>query len=172
MFLEWIFPMNIETLMFNKPSPMKTDEVTSNKIKLLVEKNFDSHKGYKKAAENATSMNLRDYLIDQAEARKEYAFQLEEKLKEYDPQAKVDMDGSIKGSIQRAWIDVKSFFSGMNDKDILEECIKGDRESLEDYQEFLNDSSTASPEIASTLQYQYEQIIKTLDNVSRLENLK
>ena len=49
----------------------------------------------------------------------------------------MDTEGSFTGSIHRAWMDTKSFFSGNNDAAMLEEAIRGDRAALEEYEELL-----------------------------------
>lgn len=151
---------------------MKTSKEISEKTNALIEKNNDAYKGFNKAAENAESNLLKSYLIEQAGERKDFAAKLSGVLMAYNPDFEVDTDGSITGSLHRTWIDIKTAFSGDDDESILEECIRGDEASVEEYQEFLEDNPTASPEIKSTIQEQLAKIKTTLDRVSRLEDLR
>ncbi|MDN3725412.1 PA2169 family four-helix-bundle protein [Aequorivita sp. SDUM287046] len=149
---------------------MKTE--ISEKVNNLIEKNYDAYKGYRKAAEDAESMNLRSYLIEQAENRKEFAQELARVLLVVDPDFKVATEGSITGSIHRGWIDIKAAVAGKNDEAILKECIRGDKASIAEYEEFLDNNRAVMPQISSTIQQQLAEIRKTLDTVSRLEDIK
>lgn len=151
---------------------MKTSEEISKKTNGLIEKNNDAYKGFKKAAENAESSNLKSYLIEQAGVRRDFAAELSDALKSFNPEFDPDTDGSITGSLHRTWIDIKTALSGDEDESILEECIRGDKASVDEYEEFLENYSIASQEIASTIQKQLQKIRTTLDRVSRLEDLK
>ncbi|AFL82572.1 hypothetical protein Aeqsu_3137 [Aequorivita sublithincola DSM 14238] len=150
---------------------MKSSEEISKKINLLIEKNNDAYKGFKKASENAESTHLRDYLLQQASERQSFAHKLSGNLKAYNPDFKIDTDGSATGSVHRAWIDIKATLSLDDDESILEECIRGDKASVEEYREFLTDYPTAASEISHTIKEQLHNIQSTLDRVKRLEDI-
>lgn len=150
---------------------MKSSEEISKKINSLIEKNNDAYKGFKKASENAESTHLRDYLLQQASERQAFAKKLSGSLKAYNPDFDIDTDGSTTGSIHRAWIDVKAALSMDDDESILEECIRGDKASVEEYQEFLEDYPAAASDVNQTIREQLHNIKSTLDRVSRLEDL-
>lgn len=150
---------------------MKTKEEVSDKVNELIEKNMDAYKGFKKASENTKNMHLRDYLIDEATERKDFADQLLVKLKTYNPEWDVDAQGSATATLHRSWINLKSIVTGSSDKSILEECMRGDRASVAEYEEFLKDYSSVSPEINSLIQKQLQNIVTSLDSQFRLEDL-
>lgn len=150
---------------------MKTKEEVSDKVNELIEKNMDAYKGFKKASENTENIHLRDYLMDQATDRKTFADELLVKLKSYNPEWDVDAQGSAAATLHRTWINLKSILTGSSDKSILEECMRGDRASVEEYEEFLKNYSSVSPEINSLIQKQLENIVDSLDNQFRLEEL-
>ena len=148
---------------------MEKEEVSKN-IKTLVGKNMDMYKEYLRAAEFAKDMHLRDYLIDQATDRKDFAENLMEILAINDYDLKVEATESLGASIHRGWINLKSILTGTSDKQILEECINGDRASIKEYEDFLNNNAAASPEITSEIQKQLAKIVSSLDNSFRLED--
>ncbi len=55
---------------------MNSKNEVSEKINVLIEKNMDSYKGFRKAAETTKNIHLRDYLIEEATDRKEFADEL------------------------------------------------------------------------------------------------
>ena len=60
--------------------------------------------------------------------------------------------------------------SSDKDEAILEECIRGEKASVEEYQEVL-DSKNFSPEIISMITNQKLEVEKSLDIIERLEDL-
>lgn len=150
---------------------MKTKEEISDKVTDLIEKNIDSYKGFLRASEKAEDMHLRDYLIDQATDRKDFAEELSKELKKYNPEVKIDDYGTLSASFHQSWLDLKSMLSGSSDKSILDECIQGDRASVKDYEMFLNDYSSPSSQIDSLINSQLQKIMDSLDNQFRLGNI-
>lgn len=148
---------------------MEKEEVSKN-IKTLIGKNMDMYKAYLRATEFAKDMHLRDYLIDQATDRKNFAENLMKILAINDSDLKVEATESLGASIHRGWINLKSILTGTSDKQILEECINGDRASIKEYEGFLNNNAAASPEITNEIQKQLAKIVSSLDNSFRLED--
>lgn len=150
---------------------MNADQKISDKVKALIEKNMDAYEGFKTASERSESMNLRDFLMDQAEARKEFAAELKNVLKSYDPNVDVESNTSVGGTIHRGWLNFKSAVSGDSDKSILEESIRGDKASAEEYKEYLDNCNAASADISHTVRRQLDKIIDALDNEERLKGI-
>ena len=65
--------------------------------------------------------------------------------------------GSFKGTVHRNWMSLKSLFSSNNEEAILEEAIRVEEASLEEYNEILNDN-TLPPTIDSLLTKQKNAI--------------
>jgi len=150
---------------------MNSKKEISEKINSLIEKNNDAHKGYEKAAKHADSSQLKSFFMQQSSERKAFANKLSANLKMYNPDFDVDSDGSTTGSLHRTWMDVKAALSMDDDESLLEECIRGDKASAEEYQEFLDDSDTLTHDIRSTIQEQLLNINNTLNSVKSLEDL-
>jgi uncharacterized protein (TIGR02284 family) len=142
-------------------------EIVSN-LQGLLEKNYDAEKGYKKAMTNAKSPNLKKFLQKQAAQRSRFANELTQEIRGLNEEPKDS--GSFTGDLHRAWIDIKTAVSGNEDEAVLEECIRGEKASVEEYDEKL-ENQNFPPQISSVLQKQASEIKQTLNRVKRLEDL-
>ena len=136
----------------------------------LLEKNYDAEKGYKKAAENAKDPALKNFFNRKAQTRYNFGKEIKSELQRFgvDP----DKGGSVTGAAHRTWMDVKAFFSSDNDESMLEAAITGEKASLEDYQEALNDEEPYIPkDTQQLLRNQCNMIQTDLSTVKRLEDL-
>ena len=146
-----------------------TYEKIVDQLEEILEKNNDAVKGYSKAAENANDSRLKAYFTKKSSDRKIFNNALKrEMVANYD---EIDDDGSFTGAIHRAWMDVKSFFSGDNDEAMLEEAIKGDKAAVEEYEEVLKDANLP-PSIAQLVREQEIQIRTDLNKIQVLEDLQ
>jgi uncharacterized protein (TIGR02284 family) len=114
-------------------SDIKTIE---NKIKQIVEKNEDAVKGFEKAAENANEKGVIAYFEKRVNQRKLFVKTLHNAVPELNT-GSTEIDGTNTGSMHRAWMDVKSFFSDNNDEAMLEEAARGDKSAISEYNEIL-----------------------------------
>ncbi|CAG2534051.1 conserved hypothetical protein [Maribacter dokdonensis] len=139
-----------------------------NQLEEILEKNRDAQKGYAKAAENAKNQNLKAYFQNKSGERGTFNQILNKELvASYD---EIDNDGSFTGSLHRAWMDVKSFFTGDNDESMLEEAIRGDKAAVEEYEEVLNDKLLPS-NVALVIREQLVKIRTDLNKVKSMEDL-
>lgn len=139
-----------------------------DQLQEILEKNRDAEKGYRKAAENADSLSLKSYFENKAREREQFNTSLKrEMIANYDT---IDDEGSFTGSIHRAWMDVKAFFSGDNDESMLEEAIRGDKAAIEEYEEVLEDTSLPNP-IANLIREQKTKIRTDLNKIKSMEDL-
>lgn len=79
-------------------------------------------------------------------------------------------DGSLAAAAHRAWMDFKAFFSTDDDEAMLEEAIRGEKASVDEYKEVLSDTSLP-PSTTTLLMQQINQIEADLNQVKRLEDL-
>jgi hypothetical protein len=68
-------------------------------------------------------------------------------------------------------MDVKSLFSKDNEESMLEEAIRGEKASIEEYNEVLNETSLPTS-TKSILTIQKNTIINGLSNIKSLEDLR
>lgn len=140
-----------------------------DQLEEILEKNRDAEKGYKKAAENADSAKLKNYFQKKSSDRATFNASLKRELvANYD---EIDDDGTFGGTIHRAWMDVKAFFSGDDDEAMLEEAIRGDKSAVEEYEEVLEDT-TLPNSIATLVRNQQMKIRTDLNKIKSLEDLE
>lgn len=140
-----------------------------NNLQELLEKNYDAEKGFKKALENSTHPNLKEFLKFQAVKRNRFATEIDKIIRNLNEKPKEK--GSAAGSMHRAWIDVKNAFKGKDDDGILKECIRGDKASVDEYEEKLKKNDFPA-NIETVLDKQLMDIKQTLSKVKSLENLE
>lgn len=144
-----------------------TDKL-GNKLNDLLEKTYDAEKGFKKAAENAKHAGLQSYFSNKAQERYNFGHQLKSELKNFGQEP--DKGGSVTGAAHRTWMEVKSWFSADDDESMLEEAIRGEKASVDEYKDVLNE--TALPgSTKQLLESQKNSIEKGLTNIKRLEDL-
>ncbi len=134
----------------------------------LLVKNYDSENGYKEALTETDNAHLKEYFKRQAAQRGQYINELDKAVR--DLNAEPAASGSTGGSLHRVWIDFKTAFTGKDDESILEECIRGDKTAVSEYQEVLGDSAF-SEGTRKTVQLQLNGIQNTLDTIKRLEDI-
>ncbi|MFD1095907.1 ferritin-like domain-containing protein [Salegentibacter chungangensis] len=134
----------------------------------LLEKNYDAEKGYKKALEHVKNSQLKTFLKDQAVQRNHFATELDKYIHELNEHPKEHT--SPLSNLHRFWIDFKSTISKQSDKDILEECIRGEKASLKEYEEKLK-KYTFPPHIKDVLKAHIAEIKDTISSVKTMEDL-
>ncbi|WP_276166023.1 ferritin-like domain-containing protein [Zobellia alginiliquefaciens] len=139
-----------------------------DQLEEILEKNRDAEKGFKKAAENADSPNLKAYFENKSRERAQFNNALKtEMIASYDS---IDDNSSFTGNIHRAWMDIKALFSADNDESMLEEAIRGDKAAIEEYDEVLDDT-TLPASIAALIRDQKLKIRTDLNKIKSLEDL-
>ena len=110
---------------------MNFTEKISNQLNELLIKNYDAEKGYLNAIENVESDRLKMFFKRRASERSTFAKELRTEILQY---GQIPTDsGSFKGTMHRNWMSLKATFSSNNDEAILEEAIRGEEVSLEEY---------------------------------------
>ena len=110
---------------------MKYTEEISNKLNELLEKNYDAEKGYIDATQNVESNNLKMFFKSRATERSEFAKELRTEILQY---GQIPTDsGTLKGTLHRNWMNLKTTFTSNDEKAILNEAIRGEEASLEEY---------------------------------------
>lgn len=140
-----------------------------NALNDLLIKNYDSEKGYKEALAETNDALLKENFKVQAARRSQYINELDKAVR--DLNAVPAASGSAIGVVHRAWIDFKTAFIGKSNDDILEECRRGDKIAVSEYEEVLTDS-TLSINSRQTLISQLNSIQKSLTTINTLEETK
>lgn len=144
-----------------------TDKL-GNQLNDLLEKNYDAEKGFKKASENAEHAGLKTYFSSKAQERYDFGHQIKSELKTFGQEP--DKSGSVAGSAHRTWMEVKSWFSADTDEAMLEEAIRGEKASVDEYREVLNET-TLPGSTKELLKSQINSIEQGLSKIKTLEDL-
>jgi uncharacterized protein (TIGR02284 family) len=139
-----------------------------NNLQELLEKNYDAEQGFTKAMTDAKDGQLKTFLQRKAAQRGQFVNELDKEIRSLN-ETPID-SGSFTGTLHSAWIDIKTAVTGENDQAVLEECIRGEKASVEEYKERLQESNF--PEgIRSVLSNQLSTIERTVAQVKTLENI-
>lgn len=144
------------------------EEVVNN-LNELLEKNYDAEKGFKKALEDSENPSLRKFFKKQAVIRNRFKTEIEKELHDLNAHPKVKK-GSATGTLHRVWIDIKTALSKNDDESVLEECIRGEKASVKEYDEKLK-KTHFPPHIKTMLKSQLMEIKNTVSTVKRLEDI-
>lgn len=144
-------------------------ERVSTQLNELLEKTYDAEKGYKKAAENVDSIGLKSFFKQKADDRYNFGHELKKEIKLFGEQP--DKGGSTTGDLHRAWMDTKNLLSINNEESMLEEAIRGEKASVEEYERVLDDVSIPQS-TKSILENQRAKIESNLNTIKTLEDLK
>jgi uncharacterized protein (TIGR02284 family) len=140
----------------------------ANTLQMLLQKNYDAEKGFKQAITKTDSQNLKDFLRRQALKHNRFATELDRELHLLNETPKEE--GSFTGKLSRAWMDIKVAVSGNHDEAILEECVRGEKDSAEEYEEAL-DKNKFSPQLEEVLRKQLREIKLMITEVKYMEDL-
>ncbi len=145
---------------------MLNNEKISNKLNELLIKNYDAEKGYLKAVKNVENKRLITFFTECSEDRSKFASQIRTQILNLGENPKES--GSFKGTMHRNWMDFKTIFSTNEQAAILDEIVRGEKASLEDYNEVI--AETEIPESIKTVLISHRNTIKnTINNVPKME---
>ncbi|TVZ52371.1 ferritin-like domain-containing protein [Dokdonia sp. Hel_I_53] len=145
---------------------MSYSEEVGNKLNNLLTKSYDAEAGYKKASENVKNSGLKNFFNSRAQDRYNFGHELKEEIRSFGQE--VDKGTSFQADMHRAWMDVKTAFSTDDDESTLEEAIRGEKASVEEYNEVLTETTLPSSTRA-ILEKQRNSIQSALNEVKSLE---
>lgn len=137
-------------------------------LQILLQKNYDAEKGFKNAVTKTESDNLKEFLKRQAVKHNRFATELDKEIRSLNETPKEE--GSFTGKLSRAWMDIKVAVSGDHDEAILEECVRGEKSSAEEYEEAL-DENKFSPHLEEILKKQLSDIKTMIAEVKSMEDM-
>lgn len=127
----------------------------------------DGKEGYKTAAEDADSAELKALFTTYSIQRSEFEMELKSCLRQLGADSDNESGGPL-GAIHRVWMDIKTAITGNDNHAILDACITGEKAAVEAYEKVLADISL-TPEMRETLTAQRSEISESLRNVQTLE---
>jgi len=139
---------------------METTEKINDILNDLVQINNDRVAGFEKAGENLEEDHngLRTIFEKLAGESKNNAAQLTELARQFGSEE--DAGTSASGSLHRAWLDIKSTFTGNDQESILDECETGEDAIKKAYASALDDSNELPNEVVQLIATQQQGIIQ------------
>ncbi|WP_439153301.1 ferritin-like domain-containing protein [Winogradskyella sp.] len=147
---------------------MKYEKIVSDKLNELLVKNYDAEKGYINAIKEVENRNVKNFFKNRAEERSKFARQLRTEILTY---GEIPEDsGSFKGLMHRNWMSLKATFSSNNEETILDEALRGEKASLEEYNELLSNNNFPS-RLIELLREQRNAIEAAINSVKLYEEV-
>lgn len=112
-------------------------------------------KGYATAAQQVEAEPIQNTLTQYSQQRNEFAYELEQQIRIQggDPVG----TGDLTASAHRIWINIKGLISGETPNAIIQECLRGEKESIGYYEKIMNQTTFPS-EVRLLLAHQVKQI--------------
>lgn len=130
------------------------DRLVQNLQQLLV-KNYDADKGIRKALKEVKTKQFKDYFKKEALRHQRFATELDRII--HSLNATPLEEGSAVGRFHRIWMDIMLVVSGNDDKTILSETKRGQKATIQEYEEKLK-TEKFPPRIAEVLKRQLEEL--------------
>jgi uncharacterized protein (TIGR02284 family) len=132
----------------------------------LIETSKDGEQGFRKAAEDTKTAELRTLFLARAENCAKGAADLQQLISRLGGHP--EQRGSIAGAVHRGWVDLKAAASGRSDLAILEECERGEDVAKARYRKALEEK--LPDDIRSIVQRQYDGVQRNHDEVRNLRD--
>ena len=138
---------------------------TIKALNYLIGTCIDGENGYREAADEATSSDLKTRLMRLGQQRAQFRGELEQEVLRLGGDPKES--GSAGAALHRTWLNVRDAITGKDDEAILKESQRGEKAALDNYDDVLGRDISA--DLRETIARQQGQIQQAY---SELENLK
>lgn len=138
---------------------------TIKALNYLIGTCIDGENGYREAADEATSSDLKTRLLRLGQQRAQFRGELEQEVLRLGGDPKES--GSAGAALHRTWLNVRDAITGKDDEAILKESQRGEKAALDNYDDVLGRDINA--DLRETIARQQGQIQQAY---SELENLK
>jgi uncharacterized protein (TIGR02284 family) len=145
---------------------MDNDNVISV-LNNLIETCRDGQNGFKEAAENVESPELKTFFNQVSLERAQFVGELQQEVQRLgsDP----ENTGSTSAAIHRVWMDIKGSLTGRDDQSILNECERGEDSAVEAYTDTLKDENLPS-NLRSVVERQFRSIQQVHNRVKQMRD--
>jgi uncharacterized protein (TIGR02284 family) len=148
---------------------MDTNVNTEKYLQSILEKTYDAQRGYANASEVTDHVDLKRWFAQQGARRTQYAASIAGEMKRM--QETPEFDGSFSGDVHRSWMNLKAALSSNKDEIILEECLRGEKDALKEYDHVLKHRAELPQTVVTILEAQKDEIQITINKIKRLEDV-
>jgi uncharacterized protein (TIGR02284 family) len=144
---------------------MDRDDVIST-LNNLIETCKDGEDGFRTCSDGVKNAQLKGFFEHAAKRCTEGARQLQAVVREMggDP----ERGSSTAGALHRAWVNIKSAITGMDDAAILAECERGEDVAKRSYQKALEQDLPG--DVRMLIERQYRGVVANHDRVKEMRN--
>ena len=141
-------------------------EVVIATLNDLIETSKDGEQGFRTCADGTRNTQLKMFFEHAAKRCNEGAAQLQTVVREMgsDP----ERSGSAAGTVHRAWVNIKSTITDMDDEAILVECERGEDVAKNAYEEALQQNLPG--DVRLLVERQYREVKANHDRVRDMRN--
>ena len=132
----------------------------------LIETSKDGENGFRSAAEDAKSAELKATFLRRAEDCAKGASELQQLVSRMG--GKPEQGGSVAGAMHRGWMDLKAKVTHRDDLAILEECERGEDVAKAKYRKALD--APLPDDVRAVVQRQYDGVVSNHDAVRDLRD--
>jgi uncharacterized protein (TIGR02284 family) len=132
----------------------------------LVETSKDGDRGFRKAAEDAQSAELKALFLERADLCARGARELQDAIQGMG--GKPGNGGSLAGTLHRGWVDVRLSIRGRTDRGILAECEKAEDVAKARYEAAL--AADLPDDVRPIVKRHYDVLIRTYDRIRALRD--
>ena len=142
------------------------NKTTTDALQDLLTRAYDAEQGFQHAAEAVKHDGLASLFREYADQRRTFGQALKTMLRTFG--AEPDKGASLLGKFHQFWIDLRGKFSDGREHEILEECLRGEETTMEDYREYLR-TSGLDPAAYDLMLNQLAEIEKIYKRLEKLE---
>jgi uncharacterized protein (TIGR02284 family) len=152
----------------NQPHVATTPDVVFA-LNQCIETCTDAERGYAAACADVRDIELKRLFQDRSRQRTEFAIALQALIASLG--SVPENQGTIKGAAHRAWIEVRRALDGGGDPVIVDECIRGEKASLDRYQRALERAPLEEMprEARDLVKAQYAALENSLADLERMK---
>ena len=142
---------------------MDKDDVIAT-LNDLIETSRDGEEGFRTCADGVKSSQLKQMFQQAASRCAQAVRELQAQVRALggDPERR----GSVSGSLHRAWVDIKSTITGMDEAAVLAECERGEDVARKAYEDALGKDLPV--DVRSMVDRQYQGVRQHQDRVRQL----
>lgn len=125
--------------LMTKPQNNMDQEKHIGALKDLYQLLGDSVKGYREAASQVKSPELKVFMSNLSAERATLKQDLGQAVHRLSPDHDKLDEGTLKGDLHRAWMDIREALSSSSDRAVLDECHRGEDFLVDRYRTVLDD---------------------------------
>jgi uncharacterized protein (TIGR02284 family) len=146
---------------------MDNDDIISS-LNNLIETCRDGQNGFKEAAENVKSPELKTFFNQVSLERSQFVGELQQEGQRLggDP----ENTGSTAAAVHRVWIDIKGSLKGRDDHSIISECERGEDSAVDTYKDVLKEPLPSN--IQSIVERQFHSILEVHNRVKQIRDAR